>query len=280
MPKFIFVVLDGLRFDTAISQMGYMSHLVEKSKASLYKVKSELPSLSRPLYEVLLTGTPSWQNGITGNQVVRLSRQQSLFHLARNKGLTTAAAAYFWVSELYNRAPFDYLQDREQHELNHPIQHGKFYFDDTYPDTHLFADAEYLRRTYDPDFLYIHSMNIDDSGHKYTSDSKEYRGKALIADSILAQLLPVWMKENYHILITADHGMNEDGHHGGTGNGERDVPMFVISSLFEPGVYTDEYVPQLALAPLGASLLGLEPSHDMMPFLIPGFHNKRHGMEV
>ncbi|MGF7048397.1 putative AlkP superfamily pyrophosphatase or phosphodiesterase [Paenibacillus sp. DS2015] len=271
MSKVIYIVLDGLRYDTAISQLGYVYHLVEKSKAALYKVKSELPSLSRPLYEVLLTGTPAWENGITSNQVVRLSNQKSIFHNARESGLKTAAAAYYWVSELYNRAPFNHVMDREQHNLDSPIQHGKFYFEDTYPDSHLFLDAEYLRRTYDPDLLYIHSMNIDDTGHKFTSDSAEYRGRALLIDNILAQFLPMWMENDYHIIITADHGMNEDGHHGGTGNGERDVPLFVISSAFESGVYTDEYVPQLALAPLVCKLLNIAPTKAMTPSDIKGF---------
>lgn len=276
LSKVIYVVLDGLRWDTAISELGFVYHLVEKSKAALYKVKSELPSLSRPLYEVLLTGTPSYVNGISSNQVVRLSHQQSLFHLAREKGLTTAAAAYYWVSELYNRAPFHYIEDREQHRLDQPIQHGKFYFEDTYPDSHLFLDGEHLRRMHDPDFLYIHSMNIDDAGHKHTSNSSEYRERTLIADSILAQLLPIWMAEQYHIILTADHGMNEFGHHGGTGHAERDVPLFAISPAFQPGVYTDEYVPQLALAPMVCSLLGLEPAPAMTPMPIPGFvHNSQ-----
>lgn len=271
MAKVILVVLDGLRFDTAVSQLGYMYHLVEQSKAALFKVKSELPSLSRPLYEVILTGTPSWKNGITSNREVRLSRQKSIFHLAREHQRTTAAAAYYWVSELYNRAPFNYIEDREQHHPRLPIQHGKFYFEDHYPDSHLFLDAESLRRMYDPDFLYIHSMNIDDAGHKHTSESREYRDAALKVDSILAQLLPIWIGERYHILVTADHGMNAFANHGGTGEAERDVALFAISPLFRPGVYTDEYVPQLAVAPLVCNLLGIPPSPEMKTFTIPGF---------
>jgi predicted AlkP superfamily pyrophosphatase or phosphodiesterase len=270
VSKVVMIVLDGLRFDVAVSQMGFLNHLVEKSKAALYKVKSELPSLSRPLYEVLLTGTPSHINGITANHVVRLSKHKSIFHLATENGLTTAAAAYHWVSELYNNAPFDYFLDREQHDVSKPIQHGKFYFEDTYPDSHLLADAEYLRKTYDPDFLYIHSMNIDDIGHKFTSDSKEYRGSAIRVDSYLALLVPVWMELGYHILITADHGMNEDGNHGGTGTAERDVALFAIGNQFEPGIYTNDYIPQLALAPLVCKLLNLN-STDMISIPMPGF---------
>ncbi|MRH41140.1 PglZ domain-containing protein [Aquibacillus halophilus] len=271
MGKTIMVVLDGLRYDVAISEMGYLNHLVEHSKSALYKVKSELPSLSRPLYEVLLTGTPSSINGITANKIVRLSNQTSIFHLCRKEGLTTAAAAYYWVSELYNSAPFNVFKDRLQHDVEKPIQHGAFYFEDTYPDSHVFADAEHLRKTYDPDFLYIHSMNIDDVGHKYTSNSKEYRGQANAADSLLAQLLPTWMAEGYEILITSDHGMNEDGHHGGTGSGERDVALFAIGESFRTPSNKEGIFPQIGIAPLVCRLLGLHPTEAMNQIPLPGF---------
>ncbi|MEB3102184.1 alkaline phosphatase family protein [Ferviditalea candida] len=269
MNKVIMIVLDGLRRDTARTQMGYVNHLVESSKASYYKVQSELPSLSRPLYEVLLTGTPSSVNGITANHIVRLSDRKSIFHLAGEKGLKTTAAAYYWVSELYNRAPFDRIADREQHDGNMPIQHGKFYFEDSYPDSHLFADAEVLRRQWDPDFLLIHPMGIDDAGHRFGSDSREYRAKALEADSILATLLPGWMQLGYTILITSDHGMNRDGYHGGTGPDERDVPLYVIGTSFEPGIY-EETIPQLAVAPLVCNLLSLPLAEGMLRYAFPG----------
>ncbi|WP_036667492.1 alkaline phosphatase family protein [Paenibacillus darwinianus] len=274
LNKTVVIVLDGLRYDVMLSSMGYLNHLIEKNQAALYKVKSELPSLSRPLYEVLLTGTPSCMNGITANSVVRLSRFQSVFHLARNNGLKTAAAAYYWVSELYQRAPFDYFSDRIQHDETKPIQHGMFYYDDSYPDSHLLADAEYLRRSFDPDFLYIHPMNIDDAGHKYTCDSPEYRGMALKMDSLLALLLPEWIEAGYHILITADHGMNADGHHGGTGEAERDVGFIAIGDHFQPGIYTDEYLPQLAVAPLICGLLNIPMSADMVAIPVPGYRNQ------
>lgn len=262
MAKVIMVVLDGLRYDVALASMGYLNHLLEVAKAACYKVKSELPSLSRPLYEVLLTGTPSSVNGITGNQTVRLSNQKSIFHIAGEQGLVTAAAAYYWVSELYNRAPFDPIEDREQHDAAKAIQHGKFYYDDTYPDTHLFADAEVLRREHNPDFLYIHPMGIDDIGHRYGGGSKEYRGKAMEADRILAMLLPLWMEQGYEIVITSDHGMSDEGQHGGITSEEREVPFFILGAAFEPGLYS-EVMPQLAVAPLICRMLGISESAAM-----------------
>jgi predicted AlkP superfamily pyrophosphatase or phosphodiesterase len=266
MTKLIVVVLDGLRYDTARNCLGYMEHLVEKGVAACYPVNSELPSLSRPLYEVLLTGTPAHKNGITANHIVRLSGEQSVFHLASAANLTTAAAAYHWVSELYNSAPFNPLTDRHQHNRNKPIEHGIFYFEDHYPDSHLFADAEYLRRAYDPHFLYIHSMNIDDAGHKFGGESKGYEASVRAADSMLATLIPIWMNEGYRIIVTSYNGMNANGQHGGTTNEERHVPLYVFG---EPIIQLEEgkALPQLLLAPLMCHYLGIDPSPVMQRLL-------------
>ncbi|WHY88620.1 alkaline phosphatase family protein [Neobacillus novalis] len=265
--KLIFIMLDGLRYDTAVSQMGYMHHLIEQGKAARYKVKSELPSLSRPLYEVLLTGTPVYQNGITTNQTVRLSKEESLFHLTKKNGLTNATASYYWVSELYNSAPFNPMTDRIQLNPNNTIERGIFYWEDHYPDTHLFADANYLLQTYEPDFLYVHSMNIDDDGHKFTADSKEYRNRAIAVDILLASVLPQWMDAGYQILLTADHGMNDDGQHGGTTTADRDVPLFLISDQVKPGIHEEE-IPQLQIAPLACELLNIKPAAAMQQLSI------------
>lgn len=272
--KVIAVVVDGLRYDTACATFGFLQHLVETNQASLYKVKSELPSLSRPLYEVLLTGTPVSENGITANQIVRLSKEKSLFHLTKESGLKNAAAAYYWVSELYNRAPFNYVEDRLQMDESKPIQYGSFYWEDDYPDTHLFADAEHLRRKYSPDFLYIHPMGVDLKGEQFGSGSKEYREQALKVGNLLAELVPIWIKEGYHILITSDHGMTESGNHGGTTEGERAVPLFIISPKVNPGVYSEE-IPQLAFAPLVCELLEIEPSEKMITFTFPGLKERK-----
>ncbi|MRN55277.1 alkaline phosphatase family protein [Paenibacillus monticola] len=269
--KLIVVVLDGLRYDAARKYMGYMEHLVEQGILSCYKVQSELPSLSRPLYEVLLTGTPVAKNGITANHIVRLSHEQSVFHLAVAANLRTAAAAYHWVSELYSSAPFNPFTDRHQHNVTKPIQHGSFYFEDQYPDSHVFADAEYLRQAFDPHFLYIHSMNIDDAGHHYGGESKEYEYSVRKVDGLLATVLPLWMEQGYKILVTADHGMTLSGYHGGVTPAERHVPLYT----FGDGVLSPEKevqaLPQLRLAPLMCHCLGLEPAAAMSKEGLPPF---------
>jgi len=230
--KVILVVLDGLNYQVGQACMGFLQALCEQDMARLYKLQCELPSMSRPLYECILTGTPPVENGIVHNHVTRLSNQQSIFSLAKASGLTTAAAAYHWFSELYNRTPWDAARDRHSHDESLLIQHGIFYCVDHYPDCHLFNDAEFLRRQYDPDFLLVHPMNIDDAGHKAGLDSSKYRNTSRHCDMALSEYLPRWIDAGYQILITADHGMNEDRSHGGVLPEERDVPLWVIGDRF------------------------------------------------
>jgi predicted AlkP superfamily pyrophosphatase or phosphodiesterase len=210
--------------------MGYLQSLVEQQQATLYQLQSELPSISRPLYETILTGTSPFEHGVIHNRIVRRSIQESVFSLAHKAGRKTAAAAYHWVSELYNRAPFVPVRDRLTDDESLLIQHGIFYHEDHYPDSHLFCDAEILRQKYDPDFLLVHPMNTDDAGHRDGYDSALYRNQARHADVCLSEYLHRWIEDDYQILVTADHGMNNDHSHGGTLATERHVPLFVIGN--------------------------------------------------
>ncbi|MEO1772378.1 alkaline phosphatase family protein [Candidatus Enterococcus ferrettii] len=261
LDKLVVVILDGCRYDTAVAQLGFMNHLVEHQQASLLKVKSEMPSNSRPLYEVLMTGVPTYDNGIYSNYHAQRSKEWSLFELVKQAGGKTGAAAYHWYSELYNQAPYNILVDRIQHQEERLIQHGIFYSEDTYPDSHLFADANYLVNQYQPDFLVVHSMNIDDVGHKFTADSREYSAAVNRADSLLAICIPEWLQKGYQVVVTADHGMDEHGLHGGTLAAHREVPFYLISNKREQ--LQEDHFQQLLAAPLFCWLLGIAPSEKM-----------------
>lgn len=255
--KVILVVLDGLSYSVAHHCMGYLNGLINANSATLYKMECALPSLSRPLYECILTGVPPVKSGIVNNEIVRLSHFDSIFSLAHKAGKITAAAAYYWVSELYNRAPFVSTRDRFTHDSQLPIQHGCFYQADHYPDDHLFIDAEYLRTQYEPDFLLIHPMNIDDTGHKFGLDSPQYRNTARKADIILSNHIPTWIEQGYQIIVTSDHGMNNDHSHGGTLPEECQVPLFVIGKQFSHSPQCD--INQTDICGTVCTLLGLSP---------------------
>lgn len=264
MRKTIFVLLDACQYEAGTRNLGYLEHLIDYGKGAKYKVRGELPSLSRPMYATLLTGVPVCVHGIAANETVRTLQCENLFSMCKAEGGTTAAAAYLWVSELYNQAPFRPEKDRFQIHSGGMIDAGIYYWEDEYPDSHLFADGEYLRKRFDPDFIMYHSMGIDNQGHQKGAGSREYEGAIGNVDHILSLLLTDWMKEGYQIVITADHGMNTLGLHGGTDPEQRDTPLYIFSDAVRAGRFEGNYISELNVAPLLCRLLGIPASKEMI----------------
>ncbi|MBI5944064.1 MAG: alkaline phosphatase family protein [Chloroflexi bacterium] len=255
MSKVILVLSDALRYDVAKENMGYLGHLVESKLANLYKIVGELPSMSRPMYETVHTGAPSSMHGIVANSIVRRSSMPNIFQAVSSAGKVTAATAYYWVSELYNSAPYDRIDDKETDDDSLAIQHGRFYTEDEYPDVELFAAAARLVRRFSPDYLLLHPMGMDYHGETFGSDSKEYRNHAIRQDMWLAPLIQEWIERGYTIMVTGDHGINKDGAHGGTTPEQREVPLFWIQPKIKGRGDTGEIVSHLQIAPTILSLL-------------------------
>jgi predicted AlkP superfamily pyrophosphatase or phosphodiesterase len=258
MRKVILILSDALRYDVAKANMGFLGHLVETKQASFYKIIGELPSLSRPMYETIHTGLPSSTHGIVANSMVRLSNKPNVFQAVKDAGKVTAAAAYSWFSELYNRTPYDPIDDKEVDDESLPIQHGRFYTEDEYPDVELFFIAAHLVRKFSPDYLLLHPMGMDYHGETFGADTKEYRNHATYQDKKLAPLIMEWRELGYTVLVTGDHGINADGNHGGNTPDQRDVPLFVIQPDGKGRGDTVETVSHLQIAPTILKLLEVQ----------------------
>jgi len=257
MSKVILIMSDALRYDVATTHMGYLGHLVETKQATLHKIVGELPSMSRPMYETIHTGTPSSEHGIVANTVNRRSKMPNIFQSVVEAGKATAAVAYYWVSELYNRAPFDWIEDKEVDDEKLLVQHGRFHRTDDYPDEESFASAAFLVRKFSPDYLLLHPVMMDYTGETYGSDSSQYRRQAIKQDVLLGPLLLEWKERGYTVLVTGDHGINSDGHHGGTTFEQREVPLFILPPDGQGQGNTNKIVSHLHIAPTILKMLDI-----------------------
>jgi predicted AlkP superfamily pyrophosphatase or phosphodiesterase len=257
MSKVILILSDALRYDVAKDNMGFLGHLVESKLASLYQIVGELPGMSRPMYETIHTGLLSSEHGIVANSMVQRSTKPNIFQSAVQAGKVTAAAAYYWFSELYNHAPYNRIDDKEVADNSLSIQHGRFYTEDEYPDIELIETAAHLVRKLSPDYLLLHPMGMDYHGETYGSDSSEYRNHAIHQDMWLAPFIMEWMECGYVIMITGDHGINKDGAHGGTTPEQREVPLFVIHPDVKGRGDTGEIISQLQIAPTICKILNV-----------------------
>lgn len=226
--KTILIIVDGLAASTAMEALGCAYGLVDGELGHYQTIRCELPSVSLPMYETILTGKAPVDSGVYTNKHRGPSSQPSIFHFAREQGLTTAACAYHWVSELYNHYPFNTKAHRIQLDADAPIQNGIFYDREDYPDVSLFQDAEFLLSHAQPDFLLIHPMGVDNAGHRFGVDTKEYKNKARAIDELLGFHGLAWLRQGYQILLTADHGFSWDQNHGGMDDNERNIPLFAL----------------------------------------------------
>ncbi len=262
--KVILVVVDGLKYSTALGHCGFLEGQVESGKARRWRMRASLPSMSAPCYESIHTGLDPADHGITANSVLRPSRVDNVFSLAQGKGRTTAAVAYSWFSVLYNAAPYDPVRDQETDDETKPIQYGRFYDDAGRTDFHLGipSDADLCAQVdrfitrHAPDYLLLHTLSCDSVGHVHGGSSWQYDRSATVVDSTLGKHLPAWRDAGYRVLVTADHGFTDCGYHGGTNDEVRDVAFYDIGHP-DPGM-SDAAVSQRAVAPTILSLMGLD----------------------
>jgi len=262
--KLCLIIIDGLRNDTALAECGFLTASVAAGTARHWKMQSCLPTISAPLYETLHTGLAPCDHGITSNEALRPSHQPNVFSVLKQAGRASGAVAHAYFHTLYGGSVFDPFAHAEINDPSAPVPHARYYSLEGYgranpalpSEVDLCAQAWSIARMHEPDYLLLHSSSCDTLGHFYTSDSAEYRTQAWRVDNALSRLVPRLSDAGYDVLVTADHGMNADGHHGGDQPGLREVPFFAFSErLTAPA---DAVLDQRAVAPTVLALLGEE----------------------
>ncbi|MGQ9779140.1 MAG: alkaline phosphatase family protein [Bacillota bacterium] len=253
------IVIDGLRYDVAHSAAMPFLRSLEKT-AAWGKVRAGLPSYSRPGYARLLTGAPSELTGLTMNDQTAAAPVPTVFSLAREAGLETAAAAHYWVRELYE-GPSGPAKGFFRGRF---IRHGYFYRQDDEPDARVFANAKEAVRLYRSGLLLILPASVDAAGHRAGGRSRAYREAAAAVDSLLADFCHALPQDGKSlVIVTADHGHRDAGGHGGEERTALEAPLFLLGEGVRPGRMS-ETVDQLDIAPTIAAALGLPMAGSMV----------------
>lgn len=269
MRKVCLVLIDGLRNDTARTECGFLAASIEAGSARAWVMRACLPTISAPLYETIHSGLAPVDHGLLSNEAIRPSPHPSVFSVLKEAGRKTAVVAHSYFHTLYGGSPFDPFEHVEINDPGAPIPIARYYSMEGYnkanpalpSEVDLCAQVWQIANSASPDYLLLHSSSCDTLGHGYSADSPEYRIQAWKVDNALSRLIPRLKSLGYDVLVTADHGMNADGHHAGDEPCLRNVPFIVFSDAFK--AKPDEVLDQRIIAPTILDLLGVEPPPSM-----------------
>ena len=276
MNKLLLIILDGVPYANWRRLFGNLEGWVQSGEAQVWKMRSVLPSISATCYAAIHTGISPQVHHVYGNEFVRRLDVPDVFsEVTRAGGLTGAVAHSFW-SEFFNRHPFDFVNDIEYDEPGQsPISHGRFHTMTGYghnnqmtpSDVDLFATLTMLCEKKGIDYGMLHTCTLDSMGHRFGHDNTPMDNACEAVDVMLQPFLKRWRDAGYEVIVTADHGQDARGHHGGTGPEQQDFALYYFGPATGPA--PDTLLDQLQLAPTILKRMGVPIPATMTakPFL-------------
>jgi len=274
--KLLLIILDGVPWRNWRRLFGNLEGWVDSGEAQRWKMRAVLPSTSASCYASIHTGVTPQEHGCTGNgNVFRLSHPD-IFSEVRKAGGVTGAVTHSYWSQFFNRHPFDYVRDIEYDEPESmTINHGRFHTMTGYghanqmtpSDVDLYATLTRLCQVHGLDYGILHTCTLDSMGHRFHHDCPEMDHACFVADEMLAPFIRKWREAGYEVMVTADHGQDERGHHGGHSELQQDFALYYFGDAQGPDY--DERLDQLQLAPTILKRLGVPIPETMKakPFL-------------
>lgn len=274
--KLLLVILDGVPWRNWRRLFGNLEGWVASGEARVWRMRAVLPSTSAACYASIHTGVSPQVHGCTGNGNVFRLKEPDVFAQVRKAGGVTGAVAHSFWSEFFNRHPFDPVRDIEYDEpQSATINHGRFHTMTGYghmnqmtpSDADLFATLTALCKRFGLSYGMLHTCTLDSMGHRFFHDCEEMDHACYLMDEMLAPFIPRWRMMGYEVIVTSDHGQDARGHHGGTGEDQRDFALYYFGEGQGPD--EDVLLDQLQLAPTILSRLGAPVPETMAaePFL-------------
>ena len=275
--RLLLIVLDVVPYRNFRRLFGNLEGWVASGDARVRRMRSVLPSTSSACYASMHTGLSPDRHGVYGNKHRKRLSHPDVFSVLAGTGRRTGAVALSWWSELFRRMPFDPVRDIECDTPEGPIHHGRFHTmadatdaNQMSPsDADLFATLTYLCEAKALDYGLLHTSTLDSMGHRFGHGRKEMSDACYYLDAALAPYVTRWRELGYDVIVTADHGQDDLGHHGGAGEDQQDVAFYYFGGSSLPP--DDALLDQLALAPSILARMGAPVPAGMTaaPFLTP-----------
>jgi len=274
--KLLLIIIDGVPWRNWVRLFGNLEGCVQSGDAQRFRMEACLPSMSGPCYASIHTGVTPQTHGILLNGKRFRIDLPDIFSEVSGAGGKNGAVAHSYWSEFFNRFPFDPVMDLEYDEPEGPIHHGRFHTMHGYnldnqmtpSDVDLFGTLTMLAKRHGIDYGMLHTCTLDSMGHRYGHDNVTMDIACASMDAMLAAFLPEWLESGYEVIVTADHGQSDRGHHGGHAPDQQEFALYYFGKG-EAQAKGDELLHQTQLAPTILTRLGvpIPASMTAKPFL-------------
>jgi len=250
--KLVFIILDGFRYDYLQifeNELSFLHKNNDSSNAWLFKTKSGMPTVTMPQIKSMVIGNHAtyldlWNNfGISGIAI----NQDSLIHQLKRAG----KRIHFYGDDTWLKLYPDIFDESEG---THSFEVRDYTEVDNNVTRHIDKNLKHQ-----PDVLILHYLGIDHIGHFKKPDTsigrKTLKPKMQEMNEIMEKISQN-TDDNTLILVTGDHGMHEQGIHGGSHYSER---YTFTGFVFKEKVPQPHYhqINIIDIAPTTASLLGV-----------------------
>ncbi|XP_027844356.2 GPI ethanolamine phosphate transferase 2 [Aphis gossypii] len=253
--KVVLMVIDGIRYDFFTESeynvyMPFSTDLIKQNQSCLFRTRVNAPTVTMPRIKALTTGTVPNFIDLVLNLDSSAVKQDSIIHQAR----AANKRVIFYGDETW-------LKLFPNSFVRHDGTTSFYISDYTEVDNNVTRHLENeLKPTADWDIMILHYLGLDHIGHTGGPRSTLMPNKLSEMDNIIQRIVKYMDSEKSELpsvlIVCGDHGMRDNGGHGGSSIGEVMVPLFVYFKNKKCGGSINEEIMQTDFVPSISVIMG------------------------
>ncbi|CAD5216413.1 unnamed protein product [Bursaphelenchus xylophilus] len=268
--KFVLVVIDAFAFEFVNEYPEELKFLLNKSDR-LFKAHVQAPTVTLPRLKAIVSGTVPTYLDVIFNYATLEFKEDNWIKRAKDNGYRIR----FYGDDTWLKM-FPTAFDKYDGTVS-------FYVTDyTEVDNNVTRHLDYdLSHQDEWEVMILHYLGLDHIGHSLGGKSEKIREKLKEMDGIVEDI-SMKLNGNYTMIILGDHGMTENGGHGGSEPRESYVPIIMKTNGMSDNRGQVKLIEQVDVIPTISEILNLcIPLNNLgISFNAPSGDDNKNAFEI